>query len=93
MDLPVNYKKLHYTKKKEVREEYIKLQNKKCHYCKESIYGEPAEFVMNKKIKKYLFPKGFFDWKIHLHHSHDTGLTVGVVHSHCNAVLWQYHGE
>jgi hypothetical protein len=40
-----------------------------------------------------LFPKNFLKWPVHLHHSHDTGMTIGAVHSYCNAVLWQYHNE
>ena len=30
---------------------------------------------------------------IHLHHDHDTDLTIGAVHAYCNAILWEYHNE
>lgn len=93
MELPVNYEKTHYTKRKLVREEYIKIQNKKCYYCKSLLSEMPPAKIMNKRVKKSLFPKGFFSSPVHLHHSHDTGLTIGAVHNYCNAVLWQYHGE
>jgi hypothetical protein len=44
-------------------------------------------------IDRELFPPGFFNYPVHLHHSHNSGLTIGAVHSYCNAVLWHYHGE
>lgn len=43
-------------------------------------------------IDERLFPKGFFDHPVHLHHNHDTGLTIGAIHCYCNAISWQYHG-
>jgi hypothetical protein len=48
---------------------------------------------MKKKINARLFPPNFFNWPVHLHHCHVTGLTIGAIHCHCNAVLWQYHGQ
>ncbi|AGI61771.1 hypothetical protein VCO139_0016 [Vibrio phage VCO139] len=40
-----------------------------------------------------LFPKNMFQYPIHLHHDHNTGMTIGAVHARCNAVLWEYYGE
>ena len=40
-----------------------------------------------------LFPESFFKYPVHLHHSHDTGKTIGAVHAYCNAVLWEYYGQ
>jgi hypothetical protein len=40
-----------------------------------------------------LFPRGFLSNPVHLHHCHTTGLTIGAVHSRCNAILWQHHGQ
>jgi len=48
---------------------------------------------MSNQINENLFPPKFLNWPVHLHHDHKTGMTVGAVHSHCNAVLWQYHNE
>ena len=93
MKLPVNYNKIHYTKRREVREEYIKYQEGRCYHCLELLTDKPHKEVMNKQVTKRLFPTGFFDNPIHLHHSHDTGMTIGAVHAYCNAVLWQYYGE
>lgn len=93
MDLPVNYDDLHYTERRKVREEYIKLQDGKCCHCGAPLNEKPEKSIACKPINKRLFPPNFFKWPVHLHHCHDTGMTIGAVHCHCNAVLWQYHGE
>jgi hypothetical protein len=93
MNLPVNYEKTHYSKRKLVREEYTRLQNGNCYHCKSSLDEEPPKFITRKKINESLFPPFFLKHPVHLHHSHDTGMTIGSVHAYCNAVLWQYHGE
>jgi len=93
MELPVNYEELHFTERRTVREEYIKIQEGKCSHCGEALDGKPAKEVASKTVNKKLFPKSFFKWPVHLHHCHNTGMTIGAVHNHCNAVLWQYHGE
>jgi hypothetical protein len=93
MDLPKNYNELSIQERKLVREEYVKLQDGLCHYCKSPLSGEPSDFVLNKWINVRLFPKSFFLWPIHLHHNHETGMTIGAVHNRCNAVLWQYENE
>ena len=90
MELPVNYDKLHYTERRAVREEYIKIQEGKCCHCKEPLDEEQPH---TKPIDRKLFPTGFFDWPVHLHHCHKSSMTIGAVHNYCNAVLWQYHGE
>lgn len=93
MRLPANYEELSIPEKRTVREEYIKRQDGLCFYCKAPLNGRPREDVQNRKINKRLFPENFFKWPVHLHHDHETGMTIGAVHCHCNAVLWQYHGE
>lgn len=93
MDLPVNYDKIDRSERRLVREEYIRIQEGKCSHCKEPLSGPPAEKVAKKKVNERLFPRDFFKWPVHLHHSHKTGMTIGAVHGWCNAVLWQYHGE
>lgn len=87
MNLPVNYDKLHWTERRKVREKYIKIQKGKCYHCGEPLSSEPAKHIKNKRVNKKLFPKNFFKWPIHLHHSHKTGMTIGAVHNYCNAVL------
>lgn len=93
MDLPTNYNDLHYTEKRKVREEYVRRQNNKCYYCGALLTGPPKKEIKRKAVNKLLFPKGFFNWPIHLHHDHVTGMTKGAVHCYCNAVMWQYDGE
>ena len=90
---PVKYDNLNSKKKRIVREDYVRDQDGKCHYCKAPLDGPPAEEVAKKTIHKKLYPQGFFRWPVHLHHSHDTGMTIGAVHCYCNAVLWEYENE
>lgn len=91
MILPVKYSTCR--NKKEVREEYIRLQNGLCQHCGNPIDEEPTEKIKRMRINRRLFPLKFFDFPAHLHHDHDSDMTIGVVHAKCNAVLWQYHGE
>lgn len=93
MKLPVNYNEIHFSERKKVREEYIKQQEGRCYFCNGDLNEEPSKKILKKKINKKLFPENFFKWPIHLHHSHETGMTIGVVHCFCNAILWQYYGE
>ena len=93
MKLPVNYELITQVERRLVREEYVKVQDGLCYHCKEPLTGLPSREVSSYKINVYLFPKGFFSWPIHLHHNHDTGMTIGAVHCRCNAVLFQHHGE
>lgn len=92
-DLPVDYDSLHWKEKRAVRERYIQIQEGMCWYCHEPLDSAPAKSVREKWVRRALFPVNFFKWPVHLHHCHETGLTIGAVHSRCNAVLWQYHGE
>jgi len=92
-DLPINYETTHYSVRRLVREEYVRLQDGKCWYCEKPLTGKPSKKVRKSNIRKELFPPNFFDWPCHLHHNHDTGMTIGAVHARCNAHLWQYHGE
>lgn len=93
MKLPVKYNEIPIQERRKVRNEYARLQGGACYFCKQPLDGPPSEEVANKYIKKHLFPRSFFLWPIHLHHSHKDGMTIGAVHNHCNAVLWQYFGE
>jgi len=93
MDLPVNYDKLRPRERRTVREEYIRQQDGKCQHCGEPLSGAPLEKIAGMSINRSLFPPMFFKHPVHLHHNHDTGMTIGAIHNTCNAVLWQYHGE
>lgn len=88
--LPVDYTKLNWVERKEVREQYIVEQFGKCYYCKESLKEEAPKVITDKPIDWELFPENFLKYPIHLQHNHNTGMTEGAVHNYCNAVLWQY---
>ncbi len=92
-DLPVNYDELAAQERRAVREEYIRRQNGLCQHCSSSLAEPPPAKILDLPINERLFPANFFKWPVHLHHDHETGMTIGAVHSRCNAVLWQYHGE
>jgi hypothetical protein len=89
----VNYNTLNSRQKKKVREEYQKAQNNKCFYCFEPLDKEPPKEITSLKIDLSLFPPNFLGNKVHLQHSHKTGMTEGAVHAYCNAVLWQYENR
>ena len=93
MELPTKYDELTRDQKRWVRLEYVKRQNGNCWYCKEPLDGSPSEASLRYKIHLKWFPEGFMDNPVHLQHCHDTGLTEGAVHAHCNAVLWEYFGR
>lgn len=91
--LAQNYNTLTREERRDIRNEYVAEQNGLCYYCKSSLHDDPPKHILSKKIDWRAFPPNFLRYPIHLHHSHETGLTIGAVHSRCNAVLWQYHGE
>lgn len=92
-DLPVDYNNLSRAERKLVREQYIKEQGGNCHHCLQPLSGEPDVRIALKYIDQNRFPVGFLLNPVHLHHNHQTRLTIGAVHARCNAVLFQYHGE
>jgi hypothetical protein len=93
MQLPIEYAKAHHSIRKKARLQYAEEQKEKCCHCGFTLKGGASPKIANKKINHNLFPRGFFNNPVHLHHSHETGLTIGAVHAKCNAVLWQYHHE
>ena len=92
-DLPIDYTKLHWTERRQVREQYIEEQEHKCYYCGCSLKEPAPKHITDKKINWKLFPENFLKYPIHLQHNHDTGMTEGAVHNYCNAVMWQYEGR
>lgn len=93
MHLPVEYDKLDWEQRRVVREKYIKKQLGLCCHCFEPLHDVPWGIMKDFPVKEKLFPRGFFKYPVHLHHSHVTGMTIGAVHCYCNAVLWEYHEE
>ena len=77
MELPVDYNELSFPMRRIVREEYVRRQNGLCHYCGYPLVGDPRPDIKAKKIKASLFPSGMFNHPVHLHHCHETGMTIG----------------
>ena len=94
-ELPKNfpeYSIMYKTLDKKIKE----LKNKKLQTKEgstlEKIQSDIDQYQKEMDKIKTIFPENFFDHSIHLHHDHDTGMTIGAVHAHCNAVLWEYEG-
>lgn len=71
-----------------MREQYTMEQKGLCWYCREPLSG-PSKHK-GKPVNWHRFPPNFLKWPVHLHHDHDTGLTIGAVHAYCNAVSFDY---
>lgn len=93
MKLPAAYDKLSPDEKSSIAKEYTIAQEGLCCHCGEFLDDPPRGDVQEKPVNAKLFPPDFFVWPVHLHHNHETGMTIGVVHAYCNAVLWQFHGK
>ena len=93
MKLPCDYDALGWQEKRNVRNEYVRLQSGRCSHCNGDLNKHPPSSILSQKVNWKLFPENFRKYPVHLHHSHETGMTIGAVHNYCNAVLWQYHGE
>jgi hypothetical protein len=91
--LPVHYSRISQPERARVRAEYVRLQNGNCWFCKQPLNDVPSEQVRARKLNLNLFPSGFLRHPVHLHHDHDTDLTIGAVHAECNGYLWQYLGQ
>lgn len=92
-NLPINYKSLHWTERKEVRLQYIEIQKGICFHCGSNLLEDPPKEITEKQINWRLFPPNFLQYPIHLQHNHKTGMTEGAVHAYCNAIMWQYYGK
>ncbi len=93
LQLPINYETCNWVVRKQARDQYCEDQGGMCWYCGSCLLELPARHIQGRSVNKKLFPKSMFDYPIHLHHCHKTGMTIGAVHAKCNAVLWQHHGE
>ena len=93
MELPINYAEATWQERREARNQYIELQDNLCWFCGCSLTGAPIQKVQEACLNMSLFPKGFLEYPVHLHHDHKTHMTIGAVHSKCNGYLWQYLGE
>ena len=90
MKLPVDYTKLSWQEKRQVREAYIVQQENLCFFCGKSLSKPAPKEITDKEIDWSFFPENFLKYPIHLQHNHETNKTEGAVHNYCNAVMWQY---
>lgn len=79
--LPAVYDALTPLERRNVRRQYIRLQGGLCYHCGGSLDADAIGTAAKAKINRRLFPKNFFAFPVHLHHSHKTGLTIGAVHN------------
>jgi len=92
--LPINYVKASRARRAQARLQYIVEQEGLCYFCEADIEEKPPKSIQDKyPLTKSDYPKHFFTHPIHLHHCHDTDMTIGSTHAYCNAVLWEYYGE
>lgn len=93
IQIPIMYNIASVRERRSARIEHRRQQNHKCWYCDANLDDLPPDRILDMDLGLHLFPRGFFRNREHLHHDHKTGMSVGAVHSVCNAILWQYHGE
>jgi hypothetical protein len=91
--LPVLYDNLKGNDRTLVRAQYVIQQGGACFHCGAPLDGDPVDGIMALPLDMSFYPPGFLRFPVHLHHDHVSGLTLGAVHSRCNAVLFQYYGE
>lgn len=87
------YSKMDYKQRRQVREEMAANQNGLCWYCNAPLTGPAISKVNNYPFNMRLFPKGMFDYPVHLHHDHKTDECLGAVHCRCNAYMWETLGQ
>lgn len=88
--LPHRYSDLNTSQRRKLREQYVEHFRGRCLYCDEPLNDKPHEYVRAKatSIAWWNLPggkKGFLSNPIHLHHDHDTDLTLAAIHALCNA--------
>jgi hypothetical protein len=89
-----HYSKCSKKRRRTLREAYVEDQGGLCFYCDAPLSDPPLPSMVKKypltTANRARFMLGFFDNPVHLHHDHDTDLTLGAVHAYCNAVLFIY---
>ena len=93
LELPIKYSTASPSLRRLARNQYISKQKGLCAHCNTPLSVIPQHLIDEFPINLALFPNGMLDYPVHLHHCHETDLTIGAVHSYCNAVLWQYFNE
>ncbi len=92
-DLPILYRSVSPAQRREVRDQYVAEQGGDCPFCYCALSGPPEPVTQTLHLDPERLPPGFFRHPVHLHHDHETGLTISAVHARCNAILFQYFGQ
>lgn len=95
-NFPQRYRDLNISQKQELRDQYVDYFRGRCVYCDRQLDDEPHKFVCQSadEIEWDALPggkEGFLKNPVHLHHDHETGLTLGPVHAQCNAHSWHFY--
>jgi hypothetical protein len=93
---PQKYDDLNSEEKRKLREQYIEWFNGRCLYCEEMLEDEPHKFVRQSADDiewddLHGGKEGFLSNPVHLHHDHETGLTLAPLHALCNAHSWHFN--
>ena len=93
---PQRYCDLNSNQRRKLRDEYVEYFGGRCLYCDGHLDDEPHEFVRQSadEIEWDNLPEskeGFLKNPVHLHHDHETGLTLGPIHALCNAHSWHFY--
>jgi len=92
---PQRHRDLNTDQRRKLRDEYIECSRGRCAYCEEMLDDEPHAFVRQSadQIEWDNLPgskEGFLKDPVHLHHDHETGLTLAAIHALCNAHSWHF---
>lgn len=86
LELPTKYSSLSGERLAVVKEAYICLQRERCWLCGGNLYELPNHVVDNPNLIGLCSSQLAEQHPLHLHHNHDTGLTLGVAHAECNII-------
>ena len=87
LELPTKYSSLSGERLSAVKEAYICLQRERCWLCGNNLYELSKYLVDNPKLMPLCGNELAERYPLHLHHDHDTGLTLGVTHAECNIII------
>jgi hypothetical protein len=95
---PIDYSSASAFERRIRREQYVADQGGRCWHCTFALDTDPPEdfreqWPIAAELDRGVFPAGFLNYPVHLHHDHDSGQSIGAVHAYCNAILWVHHGE
>ena len=93
---PQRYHDLNTNQRHKLRDEYVEHVRGRCLYCSLKLDGKPSRIVRDSadEIEWDDLPggkEGFLKNPVHLHHDHETGLTLAAIHALCNAHSWHFY--